>query len=232
LPKDCNDLEFLTPNHFLLSGKIGQDLAPVINYEKKGVETQYKIVLSLVDKFWRRFIQEIKPKMALYNKWINKRPNLIEDDIVVILEERESKVRPSSRYPLARVLDTIKGHNGLVRKVLLLKFPARPGGAPTIRGINSVYVILPASDQPAENEQDRDDEVVPNFPEGEAIKEFPDVKETKLVPLPELDLEEDEKDLSYNPGKWEIVSDLPKRIARSETRKAKASSKVIFCVRK
>jgi hypothetical protein len=69
-PKDCNDLEFLTPNHFLLSGKIGQDLAPVINYEKNGLETQYKIVLSLVDKFWRRFVQEMKPKMALYNKWI------------------------------------------------------------------------------------------------------------------------------------------------------------------
>jgi hypothetical protein len=26
--KDCNDLEFLTPNHFILSGKIGEDLAP------------------------------------------------------------------------------------------------------------------------------------------------------------------------------------------------------------
>jgi hypothetical protein len=71
---------------------------------------------------------------------------------VVILDERESKVGPASRYPLARVLSTIKGHDGFVRKVSLLKFPARPGGTPTIRGINSVYVILPASDQPAEKE--------------------------------------------------------------------------------
>jgi hypothetical protein len=46
-----SDLEFLTPNHFLLSGKIGQDLAPVLNYEKKGLETQYKIILSLVKNF-------------------------------------------------------------------------------------------------------------------------------------------------------------------------------------
>jgi hypothetical protein len=97
LPKDCNNLEFLTPNDFLLSGKMGKDLAPIINYKKKGLETQYKIVLSLVDKFWRRFVQEMKPKMALYNKWINKRPNLIKDDIVVILDERESKDRPASK---------------------------------------------------------------------------------------------------------------------------------------
>jgi hypothetical protein len=48
--KDCNDLEFLTPNHFILSGKIGRDLAPIINYRKKGLETQYKIVLSQVKK--------------------------------------------------------------------------------------------------------------------------------------------------------------------------------------
>jgi hypothetical protein len=44
--KDCKDLEFLTPNHFILSGKIGRDLAPILNYRKKGLETQYKIVLS------------------------------------------------------------------------------------------------------------------------------------------------------------------------------------------
>jgi hypothetical protein len=52
------------------------------------------------------------------------------------------------------------------------------------------------------------------------------------VPLPELDLEEDEKDLSYKPNKKEKVSDLAKRITRSETTKAKASYKVIFCVKK
>jgi hypothetical protein len=138
LSKDCNDLELLTPNHFILTRKIRRDLAPIINYRKKGLETQYKIVLSLVEIFWRRFVQEMKPKMALYNKWINKRPNLMKDDIIVILDERESKVGPASRYPLARVIDTIKGHDGLVRKVSLLKYPAKPGGAPTIRGINSV----------------------------------------------------------------------------------------------
>jgi hypothetical protein len=91
--------------------------------------------------------------MALYNKWINKQTNLMKNDIVVILDERESKVRPASRYPLARVIDTIKGHDGLVRNVLLPKYSAKPEGAPTIRGINSVYVILPASDQNEEQEK-------------------------------------------------------------------------------
>jgi hypothetical protein len=151
--KDCNDLEFLTPNHFILSGKIGEDLAPIINNKNKGPETEYKIVWSLAEKIWRRFVQEMKPKMSLYNKRNNKRPNIMKDDIVVILDERESKVGPASRYPLARVIDTIKGHDGLVRKVSLLKYQAKPGGATTVRGINSVYVILPASDQHEDQEK-------------------------------------------------------------------------------
>jgi hypothetical protein len=175
----------------------------------------------------------MKPKMALCNKWINKRPNLMKDDIVVILDERESKVGPASRYPLARVIDTIKGHDGLVRNVSLLKYPAKPGGAPTIRGINSVYVILPASDQREDQEQEPEDEVIHDFPDGEAVEEFSEAKEAKFEPLPELDLsEDDDKDLSYKPDKKEQVSDLPKRITRSETKKAKASSKVLFGVKK
>jgi hypothetical protein len=130
------------------------------------------------------------------------------------------------------VLDTIKAHDGLVRKVSLLKYQAKPGGPPTIRGINSVYIILPASNQHEEQEKDLEDEAVHNFPDGGAVKEFPEVKETKFEPLPELDLEDDEKDLSCKPDKKEKVSDLPKRITRSETKKAKASSKALFCVRK
>jgi hypothetical protein len=77
-----------------------------------------------------------------------------------------------------------------------------------------------------------EDEVIHDFSDGEAVEEFPEVEETKFEPLPELDLEEDEKDLSYKHNRKEKVSDLPKRITRSETKKAKASSKVLFCVRK
>jgi hypothetical protein len=88
--------------------------------------------------------------------------------------------------------------------------------------------VLPPQDKTIGKETE--DEVIHNFPEREALEKFPDDKETKLVPLPELDLEEDEIFLSYKPNKKEKVSDLPKRITRSETKKA--SSKVYFCVRK
>jgi uncharacterized Fe-S cluster-containing protein len=49
----------------------------------------------------------------------------------------------------------------------------------------------------------QEDKVIHNFPDGEAIEEFPEVEETKFVPLLELYLEEDEKDLSYKPNRKE-----------------------------
>jgi hypothetical protein len=131
------------------------------------------------------------------------------------------------------VIDTIKGHDGLVRKVSLLKYLAKPGGALTIRGMNSVYVILPALDQHEDQEKELEDKVVHEFPDGQAVEEFSKAKEAKFEPLPELDLsEDDDKDLSYKPDKKEQVSDLPKIITRSETKKAKARSKVLFGVKK
>jgi hypothetical protein len=103
----------------------------------------------------------------------------------------------------------------------------------TSRGINSVYVILPASDQHEDQEKEPEDEVAHKFPDGEAVEEFFEAKEAKFEPLPKLDLsQDDDKYLSYKPDKKEQVSDLPKRITRSETKKAKACSKVLFGVKK
>jgi hypothetical protein len=65
------------------------------------------------------------------------------------------------------------------------------------------------------------------------VEEFSEAKEAKFEPLPELDLsEDDDKDLSYKPDKKDQVSNLPKRITRSETKKVKARSKVLFGVKK
>jgi hypothetical protein len=73
-----------------------------------------------------------------------------------------------------------------------------------------------------------EDEVILDSPDGEAIEEFPEVDETKFVPLPELDLEEDGKYYHTNLiGKKRFQFYL-KRITRSETKKAKASSQSSF----
>jgi hypothetical protein len=142
--KDPDDYEVITPNHFLLFGGAGADLAPILDFERRGLQNSYQIVLSIVDSFWTQFAREMRPQLHQYHKWINQRPQLNVGDIVVILDQRDTKVGPASRYQLGRVIQTIAGKDGLIRRVELGKYPPEPGGGLTTRGINSVYVILSA----------------------------------------------------------------------------------------
>jgi hypothetical protein len=84
----------------------------------------------------------MRPQLHQYHKWINQRPKINVGDIVVILEQRDTKVGPASRYQLGRIIQTIDGKDGLIRRVELRKYPPEPGGGLTTRGINSVYLIL------------------------------------------------------------------------------------------
>jgi hypothetical protein len=73
----------------------------------------------------------MRPQLHQYHKRINQRPQLNVEDIVVILDQRETKVGPASRYQLGRVIRTIPGKDVLIRRVELRKFPPEPGGGLT-----------------------------------------------------------------------------------------------------
>jgi hypothetical protein len=117
ISKDPDDFEVTTPNHFLLCGGAGADLAPILDFEKRGLLNSYKIVLSIVDSFWTQFAIEMRPQLHQYHKWINKRLQINVGDVVVILDERKTKVGPASRYQLGRVVQTIAGKDGLIRRL-------------------------------------------------------------------------------------------------------------------
>jgi hypothetical protein len=109
ISKKIDVFEVITPNHFLLCVGIGADLAPILDFEKRGLGNSYQIVLSIVDSFWARFAREMRPQLHQYYKWINKRPQINVGDVVVILDQRKTKVGPASRYQLGRVVQTIAG---------------------------------------------------------------------------------------------------------------------------
>jgi hypothetical protein len=186
ISKDPDDFEVITPNHFLLCGGIGADFAPILDFEKRGLGNSYQIVLSIVDSFWTRFAREMKPQMHQYHKWINKRPQINVGDVVVILDKRKTKVGPASRYKLGRVVQTIAGKDGLIRRLELRKYPPEPGGGLTTRGINSVYVILSADNMliPVDNHEVRrheetDHEVSTRRREKKECQENPEVHPSK-----------------------------------------------------
>jgi transposase InsO family protein len=140
---DQNDCEALTPNHFMLKGKIAADLAPIKHYSSSPKD-RYKAILSIVHEFWLRFVREMGPKLHSYNKWVTKRTNIQVGDIVAVLEDRPSKVGPMSRYPLGRIVKIFPGRDGIPRKAEIKTKEFR--SVPLVRGLNRLYVVLPASD--------------------------------------------------------------------------------------
>ena len=112
---DINDLEPLTPNHFLI-GRANQNRSPCITYSNDvDHRRRYKQVQAFAKEFWDRWISEYLPSLTKRSKWFTKRENVNVGELVLLLEKRSQR----GNWPLARITKTYKSDDGLVRKVEL-----------------------------------------------------------------------------------------------------------------
>lgn len=110
---DPDDLEPLTPAHFLLghapdSSSVVQSTESDICSRKRWRQSQV-----LADHFWRRWRKEYLPTLTVTQKWTEEVPNLRVDDIVLVNDNNE----PRGNWPLARVIEVCPGSDGRVRVV-------------------------------------------------------------------------------------------------------------------
>lgn len=86
---DPNDLEALTPGHFL----IGKPLTAIPEPSYSLIKT-YKVrwhkIQQLVQQFWQRWRTEYLQSLQMRNKWQNVKPNLQIGDLVFIREDYET----------------------------------------------------------------------------------------------------------------------------------------------
>jgi hypothetical protein len=147
-----NDLEPITPNHFLSSG-IHTDLAPVSMLKGKSLAERYRSYSELLDKFWSRFVNEKVTSLRHYKKWSKIQPNVQVGDVVMVLTEAER-----GRYPLGRIESVKENLDGLVRSVKV-RTKVVGTGSKTVplrmqtleRGIHHIYVILPSETELSED---------------------------------------------------------------------------------
>ena len=108
---DYNDLQVLTPNHFL-TGKLTKYFSSNefpqsdINSRKR-----WKSVQALANMFWTRFIKEYLPTLQERKKWNKITRNFVINDIALVKNENI----PRSFWPLARIIDVHVGNDGIVR---------------------------------------------------------------------------------------------------------------------
>ena len=110
---DINDLEALTPNHFLL----GRANANVYNSPATNnitcYQSKWKFIQEMVSFFWKRWIAEYLPYLTERKKWQTNQRNFEVGDLVVVADKSVKR----SHWPLGRIVRVIKGSDDVVRVV-------------------------------------------------------------------------------------------------------------------
>jgi hypothetical protein len=110
-----DDLEALTPNHFLLLRKCQ---TPLLTITQKGdiwSRRRWRQVQHLTDCFWQRWLREYLPSLQKRVKWTKPERNLQCGDLVLVICENVARCK----WPLGRITKVFPGPDGFVRSVEL-----------------------------------------------------------------------------------------------------------------
>lgn len=110
LTSDPNDLEALTPGHFLIGRAI---TAPPETSTNISLHRRWNLIKQLQDDIWERWQNEYLANLLIRGKWNVQRPNLKIGELVLAKDEN----LPPLKWPLARVSKLYEGEDGLVRVV-------------------------------------------------------------------------------------------------------------------
>jgi len=113
LPHDDDGVEALTPGHFLIGRPLEALPDSAISYRKVSLLRRWHLCQSLLRQFWQRWSIEYINTLKCFNKWHHPTRNIAIGDIVVL---REDNLVPA-KWPMARVVQTHPGNDGLVRVV-------------------------------------------------------------------------------------------------------------------
>ena len=113
LPPDDDGIEALTPGHFLIGRPVEALPDPAFSYRSISILSRWHLCQTLVRHLWQRWSVEYLNSLHRVSKWRNPSRNLHAGDIVVL---REDNMTPM-KWPIARVIETHAGGDGLVRVV-------------------------------------------------------------------------------------------------------------------
>ena len=115
LPQAPDDLEVLSPGHFLVGRRL--EALPDRPSSKQNMPTLHRwhICQAIVRHFWKQWSLEYMCHLQRFTKWNFLARNLKVGDIVCVRDE----LLFATRWPLARTYITHPGHDGKVRVVTI-----------------------------------------------------------------------------------------------------------------
>lgn len=110
LTEDPDDLNFLTPSHFLASGPN----LTIIETEKD-LRTRWYLTQKIYQDIWVKWKNEYLSQLSVRSKWTLPQKNLDLNDLVIIKDDN----LPPGKWTLGRIVQLHSGRDGKVRVVSL-----------------------------------------------------------------------------------------------------------------
>lgn len=112
---DPEDLDYLTPGHFLTGRNMLQVIGRPQSETPRGDLDRFAHLQHANQMFWKRWHKEYLVEMQQRVKWTKQRPNLKIGDFVLIIDENT----PPAVWRRGRVVQVFPGADGLVRSCKL-----------------------------------------------------------------------------------------------------------------
>ncbi len=112
---DPNDLQPLTPGHFLTQKPLNSCPDPDLSHLKLNTLSRWQLVQRLNAEFWKRWKDEYLHTLQQRSKWTQNPSKITLDQLVIIKHE----TKPPLHWALGRVVELHPGPDGHVRVVTL-----------------------------------------------------------------------------------------------------------------
>lgn len=116
LNENPDDLDVLTPGHFLVGAALTSPIEPNLKEIKENRLSDWQLCVRLKQEFWEKWGNDYISQLQLRSKWKNAQMNLAVGDMVLVKEENMAPMH----WPLGRVMKIYPGKDDLVRVVDVL----------------------------------------------------------------------------------------------------------------
>jgi len=109
---DPNDLQVLTPGHFLIGGPINS--MPEVNVDGNiRLLTRWQLVTKMFQTFWKRWSNEYLCRLQQRPKWAGTQDNFKIGDLVIMKDNNEMELK----WKMGRIVKVFPGEDNHVRVV-------------------------------------------------------------------------------------------------------------------
>ncbi|XP_015119829.1 uncharacterized protein LOC107043042 [Diachasma alloeum] len=139
---DPEDLQVLTPGHFLIGEPL--QIVPGSSYvdENPLKMRRWNLVTRIVQQFWSRWSKECLQRYQAIYKWKTRQQNIEVGNMVLMVDDN----LPPAQWPIARVIATRPGADGLTRVATVRTSKAEVGrhqdGSPNLQNITAAHSVF------------------------------------------------------------------------------------------